>query len=225
MQTIETYLKQYDLADIFTETSKGYLRIETFSEGDLLCVTGEPIDRMYFIVEGKIKISAASAEGKQRILRFKKAMTVIGYAEYINEREVLNTIEVITDVVALSIPYTILREHNTTNTFLQFLLRVITTKWYADSKSASFHVLYSVEERFAGYLLSITSDFSDSLFYQEMRTSNPHDVADWLGTSYRHLNRIISTLCDEESLASRRGKIIILDVERIKEKANGNSYE
>lgn len=35
MQTIETYLKQYDLADIFTETSKGYLRIETFSEGDL----------------------------------------------------------------------------------------------------------------------------------------------------------------------------------------------
>ncbi|AHA28718.1 MULTISPECIES: Crp/Fnr family transcriptional regulator [Exiguobacterium] len=222
---METVIQQYGLDTILTEETRAWLRQETFQKGELLCTTGAAIDRMYFIVAGKVKISAASSEGKQRILRFKTPLTVIGDAEFINEREVLNTVEAVTDVEVLSVPYAILREHNTTNVFLQFLLRTITAKWYADSKSASHHVLYTVEERFAGYLLSIASEASDSLFYQEMRTSNLHDVADWLGTSYRHLNRIITKLCEEEILVRRRGKIIIVDLERIREKANGNSYE
>ncbi|WP_152548207.1 helix-turn-helix domain-containing protein [Exiguobacterium acetylicum] len=75
-----------------------------------------------------------------------------------------------------------------------------------------------------GYLLSIASEASDSLFYQEMRTSNLHDVADWLGTSYRHLNRIITNYV-KKRFSFDDAKIIIVDLERIREKANGNSYE
>lgn len=68
---METVIQQYGLDTILTEETRAWLRQETFQKGELLCTTGAAIDRMYFIVAGKVKISAASSEGKQRILRFK----------------------------------------------------------------------------------------------------------------------------------------------------------
>ncbi|MCY1692326.1 hypothetical protein OVA29_18710 [Exiguobacterium sp. SL14] len=61
---METVIQQYGLDTILTEETRAWLRQETFQKGELLCTTGATIDRMYFIVAGKVKISACFVRRK-----------------------------------------------------------------------------------------------------------------------------------------------------------------
>lgn len=59
----------------------------------------------------------------------------------------------------------------------------------------------------------------------ELRTSKLTEVAELLGTSYRHLNRVIRRLCFERIIERNKGALFIKDREKIKELASGNIYE
>lgn len=102
---------------------------------------------------------------------------------------------------------------------LTFLLKGITNKFYTKSNDLSFHLLYPVEVRLASYLLSVlTGDNSSSA----LRLT---DAASLIGTSYRHINRVIQQFCEKGLIERRRGKITILDREGLLEIAERNIYE
>jgi CRP-like cAMP-binding protein len=46
-----------------------------------------------------------------------------------------------------------------------------------------------------------------------------------LGTSYRHLNRVIHDLCDRQIIRKEQRKIVICHLEELREIAGGNMYE
>ncbi len=63
------------------------------------------------------------------------------------------------------------------------------------------------------------------MFYKEMRTSYLTEVAALLGTSYRHLNRVVHRLSSEGTIYRKNGSLYIKDLQRLRERANGNIYE
>ncbi|MED3552511.1 Crp/Fnr family transcriptional regulator [Cytobacillus praedii] len=220
------YLEQLGLNRIFSEEVKGKLSLYHFQQGEIICLKGEEIQKMYFLVKGKVKIFATSAEGKTFIVRFKTPLAVIGDVEYVKRTEAFNTVETISEGLMIGVHFDELRGMKTNQMeFLNFLLAIVTEKFYTESHATSLNMLYPVETRLASYLLSLSSEREGSLFHREMQTSNLTDIADLIGTSYRHLNRVINKLSKEGIILRKKGSLYIKDIERLKEHADGNIYE
>ncbi|MEW9702227.1 Crp/Fnr family transcriptional regulator [Paenibacillus sp. SI8] len=83
----------------------------------------------------------------------------------------------------------------------------------------------SVEVRLASYLLSVSFDESDCRFQGQFNTATLRDVANLIGTSYRHLNRVIQLFCKEGLIARNRGFILVKDRDGLRALANHNIYE
>jgi CRP-like cAMP-binding protein len=58
-----------------------------------------------------------------------------------------------------------------------------------------------------------------------MKTPKLTELADLLGTSYRHLNRVIKKLSLESIIERKKGVFYIKDIQKLKELAIGNIYE
>ncbi|MBN8234880.1 Crp/Fnr family transcriptional regulator [Halobacillus kuroshimensis] len=220
------YLSMYNLDQYFPGTYKDKLQLFSFTEGEDLFVPGERLDRLYFLVEGKIKIYTLTPEGQSLINRFKKPLAVIGDVEYIKQSAVLNSVEAVSSGEMIGFPYAALKDLEKEHpAILRFLLEMVAHKFYTEAHFTSMHMLYPVEVRLAGYLLSISSVGEGTAFHQEMRTSNLSELAEWIGTSYRHLNRVLRKMEADEVIERSRGSIMIKNLQELRLLAKGNIYE
>ncbi|SDJ51527.1 Crp/Fnr family transcriptional regulator [Salimicrobium halophilum] len=224
-ERFQTYLSRF-LNDTFSPASIETMTLLKMDQGQVLWEKGDELDHLYFLVEGKIKIHTSSAEGKGLILRFKNPLAVIGDVEYVKGTEVFHTVEAVTDGYFLAIPFQQLKQEEQENrSFLHFLLDVITHKFYTEAHASTLNMLYDVDVRLASYLLSLTDDGKGSMFHEEMRTKTLKETAEVIGTSYRHLNRVLREFQNEGILDKQRGTIKIKDIDLLREKAEGNIYE
>ncbi len=225
-EKLKDYMSQYKLDTIFPESIEKHIKMYAFQSRETLFSTGEELDEMYFLVEGKIKIFTLTPEGKSLINRFKRPLALIGDVEYVQRTSVTNSVESVTDGVMLSIPFSELAKLEKGHpAFIRFLLETVAHKFYTESYTASIHMLYPVEVRLASYLLSISSVAEGTMFHQEMRTSNLRELAEWIGTSYRHLNRVLKKMVADDIIERSNGLITIKDLDKLSTLANGNIYE
>ncbi|WP_227394833.1 Crp/Fnr family transcriptional regulator [Jeotgalibacillus aurantiacus] len=223
-EQVKKWLNDYGLNDILKNASK--LSIFSFSKGDVLCEDGEHIDHLYFLTEGKVKIFTTSPDGKRLIVRFKKPLALIGDVEFVQHTPVINTVEAVSDGFCLGISFEDLHDmQGDEPAFLRFLLQTIAQKFYTESQVTSFNRLYPLDVRLSSYLLSLSEDGQGSQYHDEMQAAHLTEVAEVLGTSYRHLNRVIKQLCEDGVIERKRGKLTILDIEALRLRAEGNIYE
>ncbi|KGX92378.1 Crp/Fnr family transcriptional regulator [Pontibacillus halophilus JSM 076056 = DSM 19796] len=191
-----------------------------------MCAKGDHLHSMYFLVKGKVKIYTTTEEGKSLILRFKTPFAVIGDLEYIRGGDVFNEVECVMDSLLLAVPFQILRRHEQERIeFYHFLLDIMTEKFYTESHASSLNMMYPVDVRLASYLLSLSEDGFGTMYYEEMRTANLKELADLIGTSYRHLNRVIERFVSDGLLRRERGTLTVLDRAKLRVVAKGNIYE
>ncbi|MDQ0200216.1 Crp/Fnr family transcriptional regulator [Neobacillus ginsengisoli] len=220
------YLQAHQIEPIFNEEIMPYLSLYSFEQGELICSQGEPSHYLYVHVKGKIKVYNTSAEGKTLILSFKTPLEVIGDIEYVQGIDIINTVEAVSSVIMIGVHQNMLKKFaKDYSPFLQFLLNIITHKFYIKSNSMSFNLMYPVEVRLASYLLSVTFDENHSLLKGEISTSSLTDTANLIGTSYRHLNRVIHRFCTDGLIERSKGFITIKDREGLSSLASRNIYE
>lgn len=220
------YLQAHYIEDIFTETLMEHLSLNQFEQGEIICAQGDPSQYLHILVKGKIKIHTTSSEGKKLILAFKTPLEVVGDIEYVQNIDLINTVEAVSPVSMISIHYDWLKKYGSDHPpFLKFLLEIITNKFHVKSNSLSFNLLYPVEVRLASYLLSISYDEEDVHFRGHLRTSNLRDVADLIGTSYRHLNRVIHQLCTVGLIERNKEGIVVKNRDGLRVLASRNIYE
>jgi CRP-like cAMP-binding protein len=109
--------------------------------------------------------------------------------------------------------------------FLNFVIRNLGYKLYTISNSTSINLLYSLEKRFASYIISISSEEVNSKDINEIKTTSMTEMATLLGTSYRHLNRVIRELADKGIVSKKNGNISVQDYAALKKLAGGLLYE
>ncbi|BFH63152.1 cyclic nucleotide-binding domain-containing protein [Paenibacillus azoreducens] len=215
-QLLAEYMELHRLDSVFNEQLIQHMCLYSFDPGELICSQGETPQYLYVLVKGKIKVYNTSPEGKTLMISSKTALEVIGDIEYIQEAEFINSVEAVTPVWMITIHHRWLKMYGKDHTpLLQFLLKIITEKFYRKSNALSFNLMYPVEVRLASYILSVSIEASDAMFSGELRTSDLRDAANLIGTSYRHLNRVIQQLCQEGILERSRGMIYIKDKERL----------
>lgn len=211
-QQLMDYLQQFGIQDVFHEPLLPHVSLYTFEPGEKLCMQGEQPDILYVLVKGMTKTSNNSPEGRTLVLSFKTPPEMIGDIEYIEKVDNMNTVEAVTPVEALGIPYRWLYKYGQDHPpLLQFLLRIITSKFRIKSDSMSFNLMHPVETRLASYLLSVTTDQNPVLITGHPADYNLTDIANLIGTSYRHLNRVIGQFVEQGWIVRKRGSIAVLN--------------
>lgn len=219
-EQLQRYLQQFQLESVLNQKLISHLSLNTFNSGDFICSQGTPAEMLYVLVKGRIKVYMTSPEGRTLVISIKKPLEVIGDIEYIRGIDIINNVEAVTEVHMIGIHYHSLRKYGADYApLLNFLLDIITKKFFAKSDSLSQNLLYPVDVRFANYLLTIAMEESESAVLGQISTSQLTDIAHLLGTSYRHLNRIIQKLSKAGLLDRGKDFIDVKDVEGLKKLA------
>ncbi|OKP94956.1 Crp/Fnr family transcriptional regulator [Paenibacillus sp. P46E] len=225
-EQLEGYIAAHSLESIFNEPLKEHLHLYSFEQGEHICSKGDPSQYLYVLVKGKLKIYTTTPEGKTLIISFKTPLELIGDVEYIQHTEWINTVEAVSPVHMLGIEYRWLNRYGKDHPpLLHFLLEIITQKFYRKSNFLSLNLMHPVEVRLACYLLSISYDESDPNFMGQLNTINLTDTANFIGTSYRHLNRVIYKLCLDGLIERNNGHIQVKDKAGLSALASRNIYE
>ncbi len=219
MDRIDRWLKRNRLSMIDADD----LRIKRLEPGDALCEMGQDLEGIYFLAEGRLRIFASSENGKRLLLRFASPLSLIGDLELSSRHAATTNIESLTKAVLFILPYPVIEDKYQENAaFLQLVIAHLSFKLHSFSKMAAINLTYPVATRFAGYLSSTVLAPANN---EELFTEDLHEVADMLGTTYRHLGRVIADMAGEGLLTRQRGRLLMLDAAGIRKLAGDNLYE
>ncbi|TXR59366.1 Crp/Fnr family transcriptional regulator [Bacillus sp. AY18-3] len=220
------YLKTNKMLEIFSEIDTAYLQVNHFEKGELICNIDDAMDRLYFVVKGKVKVYTITPEGKKLILRFINPLAVVGDIELIQNSKAHNVVEACSDVIAISISHAVIRNkllHDPI--FMNFLLENIANTLKISTRFTALNLLYPVEVRVASYLLSISTDSNGNMYKKDLDATSISSIADFIGVSYRHVIRVLQKFYKEKLIEKRNGVIVIKDFFKMKEVAKDNIYE
>ncbi|MGB3366480.1 MAG: cyclic nucleotide-binding domain-containing protein [Acidaminobacteraceae bacterium] len=219
------YMKKYEISSLFDNDLTPYFDIHKFKKGESITKTDEPIEFFYFLVDGKAKIYKLLKNGKSLLMKFFTPLEVIGEIELIEEINANSNIDAISDCILIAIEMDTLRRFASDDIkFLKFLNKHLVVKLKEFSLSSSINQLYPLESRLASYILTTSSDGPASKFIEGISTNKLTEMADLLGTSYRHLNRTLKNLQDSGLIQKKRTAIIITDKDTLEELA-GDLYQ
>jgi CRP/FNR family transcriptional regulator, putaive post-exponential-phase nitrogen-starvation regulator len=223
---LDFYIKKYELNSIFQDPMTEYMELLRFSKGELICSKGNKMNYVYFIVEGKVKIYILQEDGKLVLLRFNRPLSILGDVEFIKDSNIQCNVESLNETLLIGIPMEAARKHAYNDPeFLRFIIKNLSHKLYTTSNTVSLNLLYPLESRLASYLLSMKDDEGHILNSDDIKTTRLVELANLLGTSYRHLNRVVNELVSRDIIERKKGVIAIKNLEKLQELSKGNLYE
>lgn len=212
-EEVEYYLNRYGLNEVLTAEIKDQLKLIRYQPGQHIVRSGELLDRFYFFVEGKGKVYSLLENGKSLLVRFYNPLELVGEVELFSDRSSVCNLQAITEVVCLEISSKAMLEACRADAkLMEYFCRSLSDKLQNFNISSAINLTYPLENRLAGYLVSVTT--VDNIYTDKLT-----ELADLLGTSYRHLTRTIRDFIDE-GIISRKGRSMeILDWNKLKELA------
>lgn len=226
----QDYIQTYQFRDFLPEEAVRKLQLCCFRDGEYLCREGEKEDYLYFLVEGKCRITRFLSNGKEALISFWTDFTVLGEVELCQnispgiEQKASHgagsiarmNVKAIGDVWCLRIPLVSAKKYLMNDPgFLHFLCGQLCKKMIRSDRNQSISLNYSVEECLAGYICCV----SQNGLFQENHTH----LAEYLGCSHRQLLRVLRRFCEEGILKKEQHAYRILDEERLKKLA-GDIY-
>lgn len=225
-EALARFMEEHELNGIFDERTIQAMELVSFEKGEMVCSEGNRMDQLLLLVRGKLKVYKILPNGKSILIRFYKPLGIVGDMEFLTDFMVKGSVETVNECLFIAIKYQDLRDKAYEDpAFLRFIIKHLSQKLYTLSNSASLNQLYPLEIRFASYLVSITVDENDHPHIEEIRTSKLTEIAELLGASYRHLNRVISQFVTAGLVERTRGSLYVKDLEQLKKLASGNLYD
>lgn len=224
-EALRGYMDKHRLNGLFDAGTEQVMELFTFDRGEIVCASGDPLTHLYLLVDGRVKIYKGLPNGKSILIRFYNPLCTIGDLEMLSDATARSTVESVGETRLIGISRQALAQTaNEDPAFLRFIVKQLATKLDTFSNASSLNLLYPVETRFASYLLSITSEENGREQIEELKTSKLTELAELLGTSYRHLNRVITQFARDGLVERRRGAVFVKDRGRLKSLSNGNLY-
>lgn len=222
---IENYYNELDMQNIFMDDMKSDMKLLKFDKHEYLSREDEDLEYLLFFIQGKAKVFKTLPNGRNLLLAFYKHFRVIGDIEIVKNQSATGTVQALSTCYCLAIPMKKARLELTKDSkFLKFTCESLAEKLAAVSMNSSINLLYPLENRLASYI-------NESLVYGENEENlyidfdeNLINIADLLGSSYRHLLRTFNTLCKKGVLEREYGKYKVINKTLLKELA-GDLYQ
>ncbi len=101
---LQHYIEKFQLNRVLPPEMLEHIVVSTFKKGEQIITQGEQPKDLSFLIEGRLKVFAASDEGKKLIIAFIEPFNMLGDIEFVQQKPYLNTVEAITDGKLLKVP-------------------------------------------------------------------------------------------------------------------------
>lgn len=187
------------------------LKVYRFDPGELIVRSGDRAAHFWFFVEGRAKVYLILENGKSLLVRFYFPPEIVGDVELFNEAHYICNMQALTPVTCIGTSSQFMRRYARANSdFLIFMCRTLGSKLINFNLISAVNQNYTLETRLASYLAAV-SGFTDARhgMIEEINTSNLTELADLLGTSYRHLTRTLKIFRDKGMITKREQEYIV----------------
>jgi CRP-like cAMP-binding protein len=200
-------LEAHGIDRFFDTDITPHASLMTFEPGESILTAGDALTHYLLLVEGRIKVSYLFENGKTMAVKFYHPLTPIGDIEYLKDVPLLCNVDAIEASSFIAIDVETLRTHFGADiAFLKHLVESLSDKLYATVSNNAYNFIYPLPNRLASYLLHQPSTGNVISLHASYL-----EIADFLGTTYRHLNRTLNALVDEGILDQRDHEIEIID--------------
>jgi CRP-like cAMP-binding protein len=201
------YFVKYDIEKLFDKDIIKYAQLHFYQKEEFILHAESELEYYYLLVNGKIKISYLFENGKSMLLKFYKDFNTIGDMELLRNIPIRCNVEAIQDTYLIAIPSAILREKYADNlNFLHYLVNSLSEKMEATINNNSYNFVYPLINRLASYLVEHITDKNYILL-----NSSYKEIAQFLGTTYRHLSRTFKELESLSIIKCEDKTVYILD--------------
>lgn len=217
------YLSQYPIEAYFSENTMGILadsvEVHVFRKGEFLCEERVAPRRLYFLMDGKVKLSMIHQDGSVTLAQYFEAVSVLGELELLGIRSQSQSIEAVQDAVCIALPFERCGALMLSDTvFLRNLSRFLAEKMLRSVDKLVATQSYPLENRLAAYLLETEEDRGMAPGgWMKLRLT---DLAQYLGCSYRHLSRVMGQFAEAGWIEKERTRLRITDRTALFEKVS-----
>ena len=196
---IENYYNELNMQDIFINDMKKHMKLLKFDKYEYLSREEEDLEYLLFFVQGKAKVFKTLPNGRNLLLAFYNPIRVIGDIEIVKNQSATGTIQALSTCYCLAIPMKKARlELTNDRKFLKFTCESLAEKLAAVSMNSSINLLYPLENRLSSYINEFLTNDENSNIYIDF-DENLVNIAELLGSSYRHLLITLNVLCKKVS--------------------------
>lgn len=214
----EGFIEKYKLQSIFGPQLKKHGKLVEFSKGELILSSGDEPEYYYVSVEGRTKIVYPFENGKEMPLKLYYGFESIGDIELMNKAPILCDVISVDKTILVQIPLDIMEKiYLHSPEFLGYISRILSKKLYATIKNVSYSYVYPLANRLATYLLlNMNEETTFKL------TDSYKNIAQQLGTSYRHLNRTLKEFEDKGLIRIEKKNVEILNLKKLQSLSKEN---
>ena len=221
---IEKYYNELNMQEIFINDVTKHMKLLKFDKYEYLSREEEDLEYLLFFIQGKAKVFKTLPNGRNLLLAFYNSIRVIGDIEIVKNQSATSTIQALSTCYCLAIPMKKARlELTNDRKFLKFTCESLAEKLAAVSMNSSINLLYPLENRLASYINEFLTNDEDSNIYIDF-DENLVNIAELLGSSYRHLLRTLNTLSKKGVLEKEDGKYKVINKVLLEELA-GDLYQ
>lgn len=187
-----------EAARIYRYTFPQQLSVRTYEKGDDILHVGDEIDGLYVLVSGAYYVTSLEANGKELLLRRCTPPSILGDVELFQHCAIQSNCRATERCTFLFVPtalYEKVLQHD--RFFTKLLLTELAFKLKTCTTLSRVNALSSVAVKLAAYVCTMYEHEEAYLHVEHL-----HDIARLLGTTPRHINRVLKRW-EEDALVSR----------------------
>lgn len=198
------------------------ITIRTYKIHEYILTAGEEIDGFYFLISGKYFVSSQEITGKELLLRYCQTPAIMGEIEILEDCLIQSNCIAAEPCTFVFIPKKIYeKELKYDASFSQILLRELAYKLRTCTISSRVNALSPANVRLAAFLCTVSSDSQVSY----ISTNNLEETAALIGTTKRHVNRILKQWMDQGIVERENDEVRILQWDKVKEISEDVRFE
>lgn len=186
-----------DIKELFPEeVIENMYLCKAFSNEEIIR-QGNKLDKIYYLLEGRISVHTYLDNGKKIILTNRNAPSLIGEVELLDNKNAVLSVKALEDLLLICID---LKDNRdillNDNRFLRKICSLISNKEITSSKRLIHTFGFPLENRLADFILRNSIDD-----YYSLKKS---EAAESLGVSYRHLSKVMADFVNKKYLKKNK---------------------
>jgi CRP/FNR family cyclic AMP-dependent transcriptional regulator len=194
----------------------------TFPRAHVIFAEGEPGDRLYIILSGKVKIGRKSPDGRENLLAVFGPSDMFGELSIFDPGPRTSTATTVTEVQAVTMDRTALREWIAKRPEIaEQLLRVIARRLRRTNNMLADLIFTDVPGRVAKALLQLAHDFGtqEGGMLRVTHDLTQEEIAQLVGASRETVNKALADFAHRGWLRLEGKSVLILEPQRLVRRA------
>jgi CheY-like chemotaxis protein/CRP-like cAMP-binding protein len=214
-QGITQFIKDVKESGMMKDLADQYV-IESYAKKQNLYHEGKRPRYLYYLVSGKVKGFKSNEDGKEYITNLYSSGEFIGYPALIGEKNYDDTTVILEDADIMLIPKDDFLNMIYGDIAIATKFIHIITQNVKEKEERLLSLAYSsLRKRIAKALVDIHKKFNPEETNKPIEISR-EDIAQYVGTATESLIRTLSDFKGEKLIEIKEGKIIISDIEKLK---------